>query len=255
MDAKTELHQIKDQFKARAKTFNNSAKWVKDAGLLAIYQKLAKVSSGDLVLEACCGTGVVGQSLSESGAKVIGVDLSSSMLGEAKRKLFFCINGQAERLPLKDGIFDLVICRQAFHFLELKQAVKEMFRVTNPKGGKIVISQIVPFGKKDKDWVYQIHRKKQPLLKNFLVEEDLKCLLEEAGFINLTLQEYCIEEPISSWLVDTYFSKGQIKEIKRMFTNAPDAYKRLHKIRMCDGEIFDTMRWVIFQGIKCSSLS
>lgn len=78
-----ESGKIKDQFVQRADTFENSARWVKNKELLRIHSKLAGISKGDLALEVCCGTGVVGETLLLAGAKVAGIDISLSMLKHA----------------------------------------------------------------------------------------------------------------------------------------------------------------------------
>lgn len=244
-----EYSKIKGQFKLRAKTFDDSARWIKDKGLLDLHYSLAQVNAGDLILEVCCGTGVVGQRLLQNGSKVIGLDLSLSMLGSAKKRLSFCANGQAEQIPFRNNIFDAVVCRQAFHFLDIKQSLNEILRITKP-GARVVISQIVPFSNEDRDWLYQIHRKKQPLLKNFLTEHELKCLIENAGFKNFISREYFIEEPITSWLADTYFSESEKNTIKDMFLNAPLKYKVLHQTKVVSGDVFDTMRWVVLSVNK-----
>lgn len=241
--------KIKDQFKARADSFETSARWVKDKDLLDIHQKLAGTSKDNLILEVCCGTGVVGKSLFCQGSKIAGLDISLAMLEKARNKLQFCVNGNAQQLPFLDEIFDIVVCRQAFHFLDTKQVIKEMLRVLK-RGGKIIISQIVPFGRQDTDWLRRIHRKKQPLLKNFLVKQDLKNLLKVAGCSEIVLREHIVEEPIADWLKDTYFSKSKIDEIKEMFLNAPKKYKELHRVRVVGKNIFDTMKWVVVRGRK-----
>lgn len=242
--------KIKDQFKTRADSFDGSARWVADKGLLDIHNKIAGVSRGELILELCCGTGVVGERLLFSGAKVIGLDISLSMLEKAAARLSSCVNGQAEHLPFSDNLFDILICRQAFHFLDTKQVMQEMSRVVKKGTGRIIISQIVPFGEKDSDWLYQIHRKKQPLLRNFLREQDLKNLLKESGCLDITSRDYYVEEPINNWLKDTYFSQEKIDDIKKMFLNAPLEYRTLHRTKVIDNDVFDTMRWVIIKGRK-----
>lgn len=243
------IAKIKDQFKARAGSFEFSARWVKDKGLLGIHQELAGTLKDSFVLEVCCGTGIVGKSLFCQGAKITGLDISLPMLEKAKEKLQFCVNGNAQQLPFLDGIFDIVVCRQALHFLDTEHAVKEMFRVLK-RSGKIIISQIVPFGRQDADWLHKIHCKKQPLLKNFLRKQNLKGLLRAAGCSGIVLREHTIEESIDDWLKDTYFSKKKINEIKEMFLNAPGEYKRLHRVRIVGNNIFDTMKWVIARGRK-----
>lgn len=241
---------INGQFKERVASFDHSAKWVKDKGLLALHDKAACAGYGDLVLEVACGTGVVGESLLKSGAKVIGIDISSSMLEIAKSRLCFCVNACAEELPFSDNAFDAVVCRQAFHFLDIAKVFKEMLRVVKPNTGRVVISQIVPFGQEDRDWLFKIHAKKQPLLKNFPQEAQLEGLLKDSGFIDIKVAEYLIEEPINNWLKDTFFPQDKILEIKKMFLEAPVAYKEAHKVKILNEDVIDTMRWVIFKGRK-----
>jgi ubiquinone/menaquinone biosynthesis C-methylase UbiE len=242
--------RVKEQFKFRADTFDDSARWVTDKGLLDIHKRLSAVLHGDLILEACCGTAVVGESLCVNSSKVVGLDLSPHMLKSASKRLSFCVNGQLEHLPFADKIFDILVCRQALHFLSLKEVAKEMFRVIKADKGRIVVSQIVPFGSQDSAWLYRIHSKKQPELVNFLLEDDIKSLLKESGFVDIISEEYLIEEEINSWLKDTNFAPADIEEIKKMFINAPLEYKQLHRTRISGDDIFDTMRWVVLRGRK-----
>lgn len=242
--------KLKKQFKNRAKTFDRSARWVKDPGLLKLHRKLAVIRPGERVLEACCGTGVVGSSLAKPGNIIVGLDLSLDMLGFASKRLDHCVNGQTERLPFADNTFDLVICRQAMHFLGMKRFFSEVRRVLKPRVGRAVISQIVPFGQEDKNWVRKIHRKKQNMLRNFVCEEDILGGLRQAGFKKLESREYTIEEPINPWLNDTFFPPKKIKELKNLFINAPEPYKRLHRIRCEKGMIHETMRWIAVKGWK-----
>jgi ubiquinone/menaquinone biosynthesis C-methylase UbiE len=242
--------QLKNQFKKRAATFDRSARWVKDPGLLDIHRKLAGIREGETVLEACCGTGVVGSSLRKAGIMVVGLDLSLDMLGFARKRLDHCVNARTERLPFADNTFDAVVCRQAMHFLDMKRFFPELLRVIKPRTGRVVISQIVPFGEEDKAWVRRIHSKKQNMLKNFVCADDILGCLKKAGFKKIENREYKIEEPINPWLTDTFFPPEKIKELQDMFINAPLTYKKLHRTRRVNGVIYDTMRWIIAKGRK-----
>jgi len=91
--------KIKDQFKARADSFEASARWVKDKDLLDIHQKLAGTLKDNLILEVCCGTGVVGKSLLCRDSKIAGLDISLSMLGQAKNKLQFALMAAPNKSP------------------------------------------------------------------------------------------------------------------------------------------------------------
>jgi len=241
--------RIQKQFRLRADSFESSAHWITDKNLLDIHRSLAKPSKNNIILDLCCGTGIVGHRFLYDSSKVIGLDISIYMLKKAKEKFNFCINARVEQLPFLDNIFDIVVCRQAFHFVDTSAVIEEMYRVSRPQG-KIIISQIVPFGKEDTDWLFRIHRKKQPLLKNFLLEEDIRDLLKNVGCMNIVSYEHCVEESINHWLSDPSISKEASDGVKRIVLNAPARYKALHRTKVVNGEIFDTMRWVVMKGVK-----
>lgn len=249
---KTIKSEIKDQFTDRWQKFDVAANWVAHEKLLDAHFEMADPKPSDTILEACCGTGQVGKKLAQSNAKVFGFDLSLSMLKKARERLFACANGDAESFPFSDNKFEIVIGRQAFHFLKLDNVVKEMARVVK-KNGRVVISQIVPFDKKGSvcsECLEKMHRRKQPQLIYFHHEEDLINALKKAGLKDIKVREILIDEEINTWLTDTSFSPQDIKEIKELIVNAPEEYKKLHNVRVSETEIWDTMRFVIVSGIK-----
>jgi ubiquinone/menaquinone biosynthesis C-methylase UbiE len=222
---------------------------VADRTLLSIHHSLAEASSGEFLLDLCCGTAAVGRLFLNEGVTVVGVDISLSMLSKAEGRLSYCVNASAQALPFGDELFDVVICRQSFHLLNLKKAMREMFRVAKP-GARLVVSQIVPFGEGDGDWLYRIHREKQPALKNFLYDEDIRRLLGEAGCRDIITKDYYLEESVDNWLSEPFFSSRTRDRIRELFLRAPAKYKRLHNTRVLSGQIFDTMRWYLARGIK-----
>lgn len=74
--------------------------------------QLAGNIKGLRVLDAGCGTGYLCRKLSEKGAKVTGVDISSKMIEIAKRKnpdLKFLVDSCSNLKDLHDSNFDLII--------------------------------------------------------------------------------------------------------------------------------------------------
>src|SRR4051812_39833103 len=75
----------------------------------------AQVQSGQHVLDAGCGTGVVAITAARKGAKVKGLDLSPVLLEKARwnSKLIGAeidfVEGDVEALPYRDGEFDVVL--------------------------------------------------------------------------------------------------------------------------------------------------
>lgn len=91
------------------------------------------------VLDAGCGTGLVGQALKNFGySKLEAMDYSSDMLGQAEQKDVYAKVFQAdmnERLQLPDNSYDASICVGTFTYAHVgPRAFEELVRVTRPGG-------------------------------------------------------------------------------------------------------------------------
>ncbi|MDB5067018.1 MAG: methyltransferase protein [Chloroflexi bacterium] len=99
------------------------------------------------VLDVGCGTGILATRIGEDGrgARVVGCDLSMGMLRRAAARVRGAwVQGDALRLPLRDGALDAVVSTQAFHFLpDRRAALAEFHRVLRP-GGLLVIAMVNP---------------------------------------------------------------------------------------------------------------
>lgn len=108
------------------------------------FLKYLTIKDGDLVLETSVGTGDNFRFLNKK-ASFYGVDISYNMLKSAKRHLKrwrikgVLVNCEAENLPFKDEIFDVVYHCGGINFYNDKQAaINEMIRVAKP-GTEIII--------------------------------------------------------------------------------------------------------------------
>ena len=110
----------------------------------------ADVTSGDLVLDVACGTGVVARkAASRSGAatNVTGTDVNPRMLEAAARfaaeaglSEIAWLECDAATMPLPGDTFDVVLCQQGLQFMPDKPAaMAEMARVLKP-GGLLALS-------------------------------------------------------------------------------------------------------------------
>ncbi len=86
------------------------------------------------ILDVGCGLGSFEQNL--PGLNIIGLDISNEILEKARTrsdKTF--VQGKAEELQFKDSTFDAVFTVTTLEFLDdYRKAVKEIARVTKPKG-------------------------------------------------------------------------------------------------------------------------
>lgn len=89
-----------------------------------------------------CGTGISARLLAAAGAAVIAIDPNPDMLDEARRHpgaapIEFR-RAEAEATGLADGVLDLVLCAQAFHWFDPDRALREFHRVLAP-GGRLAL--------------------------------------------------------------------------------------------------------------------
>ena len=111
----------------------------------AVQLLLDAMSSPELtVLDAGCGTGLVGVLLKEAGmSSLTGIDYSPGMLAEAEKKgVYDALHPMDMNLPLTlpSDSFDAVTCIGTFTSTHVKpEAVKELARVTR-SGGVLVFT-------------------------------------------------------------------------------------------------------------------
>jgi demethylmenaquinone methyltransferase/2-methoxy-6-polyprenyl-1,4-benzoquinol methylase len=96
---------------------------------------------GSTVLDLACGTGDLCRELQASGLMPRGVDLSFGMLAAA-RTAAPLVQGDALRLPVRDGAVDGVTCGFALrNLVDLDPLWDELARVVRP-GGRIALLEV-----------------------------------------------------------------------------------------------------------------
>lgn len=112
---------------------------------------LVGIGSGDRVLDVASGLGTTARLLSaERGATVRGVELSPSLVMSADREvaeeglgdLVSFEVGDAERLPVDDGSFDVVLCECALCTFPDQAAAVAGFRRALGPGGRVGIADV-----------------------------------------------------------------------------------------------------------------
>ena len=107
----------------------------------------AVVPTAARVLDAGCGTGLVGHQLAARGfSDLTGCDISSAMLARAQEKRIYsggCHKADIGRMPFADASFDALACIAVLTYAEsIERMFGEFDRVVRP-GGTIVFSHRV----------------------------------------------------------------------------------------------------------------
>ncbi len=130
---------------------------------------LAQPKASERALDLCCGTGDLASMLAQRGAEVVGMDFSDRMLavalsrnrqsrysdqGRAKSSLTLhsaprapqLIQGDALRVPFRDGSFDIITVAYGLRNLaDVNAGLREMRRLARP-GARLLV---LDFGKPD----------------------------------------------------------------------------------------------------------
>ena len=116
--------------------------WESPAGKLRWARRVRMLSShlkpGMAVLELGCGAGYFTQELARSGADVVAIDVSPELLEIAKSNcsapnVQYQIEN-AYQLSYDDAAFDSVVGSSVLHHLEIKAALRDIYRVLKPAG-------------------------------------------------------------------------------------------------------------------------
>jgi len=148
----------------------------------AVERMLPDRKTGDRLLEIGAGTGHWSRFFAEQGFVVTAMDVSESMVAEARSKGIPAVTflvADAQSLPYPDGVFDVACAMTTIEFVaDAWGAVKEMARCTRP-GGKMV------FGVLNRHSLMALRRrwKRTPIFEaaRFFSIRELRALLARYG--------------------------------------------------------------------------
>ena len=185
-------------------------RWARRAKLLSNH-----LCVGMRVLEIGCGTGYFTRELARSGAEIVAVDLSPDLLRIARRDCsaknvrYEIQNACAMNYP--DGEFDSVVGSSVLHHLEIKQALREIYRVLRT-GGTICFTEPNMLNpqiaiQKNIPWVKR--KLGDSLDETAFFRWPLRRLLERTGFRDVRIDPFDFLHPKTpSFLVNGFNAIG-----------------------------------------------
>jgi len=142
---------------------------------------------GSRILDVATGTGKQAFAFAKIGYDVTGFDLSEDMLKVAIKKnkyenVKFEI-ADATNLPFEDNSFDVSCVSFALHDMIptiRERALKEIVRVTKPKGTIVIVDYAVPKNKINRFLAYNFVKLYEPYYPEF-IKSDLEALIKKSG--------------------------------------------------------------------------
>lgn len=105
------------------------------------FERLLRHLGGGLLLDAPCGAGRLGASLAARG-RVVGLDGSAAMLGQARRTGAYAalVHADAFALPFSDAAFDGGACVRLLHHLRSEDRRRVLAELRRVCAGPVVVS-------------------------------------------------------------------------------------------------------------------
>jgi len=164
----------------------------KDTTKLEQMVQRIKLKPGSMVLDVGTGTGVflpyLFSSIGKKG-RIVALDIAEEMLKKARAKGFDgsidYIQADITEIPLRDEIFDSVVCYSSFpHFQDKSRALTETKRVLK-SGGRLLICHT-----SSRVEINEVHSQ-IPVVENDILPDSvrMRLLLSTAGFIEIKVED------------------------------------------------------------------
>lgn len=152
-------------------------------------QRFLQPRGDELVLDSGTGTGALAFALAPLVREVVAIDIVPELLDEARRRSadfpnVRFIEGDATRLELDAGSFDLAgSLRTLHHVARPELAMAELARVTRPGGQVLIVDQIASVDPLIALELNRFERARDPSTTRVLAEVDLRGLFEANGLV------------------------------------------------------------------------
>jgi ubiquinone/menaquinone biosynthesis C-methylase UbiE len=215
---------IVDQFSKQAVGFAAGTPLRSPEGLDKIV-KLAKLATGESVLDLGSGPGIVSCAFGKAGAaRVLGIDATPRMLEQAKQEAQ--MQGLASKVSfqqgdiyatgLADGSFDVVVSRFVLHHLERPaEALREMRRVARRR---VVLADVTPDAA-CADALNSLEKLRDNSHVAFYPQSVLTEMIKAAGLHVAKAESYRVDSFLSEWLARSFFASAEDKAefVRRIF--------------------------------------
>ena len=226
------MSSSRDQFNKQAALYATSP--VHRSGpSLPVLVEMAGAEPDDLVLDVATGTGNTALALAPMVRRVIGLDVASAMLDQARASAqaenienVEFVSGSAEDLPFPNAGFSLVVSRHApHHFHDLDKFLREVRRVLKPGGRFVVADQISPSAQVA-DWVDRWERTRDRSHFRQRTVTEWREMAVAAGFSWIRDQSVPYELPFDWWVKQAGCDEESVHELRQQAGTADGVVRR-----------------------------
>ena len=248
---------VQAQFGRQASWYTVSA-FHRQSESLAELLRLAAPFSEARALDVATGTGFTGLALAPRCRKVVGLDLTLSMVREARRLAadrgvsnFVSCLGDAEALPFNDNTFDIATCRvAAHHFPDFPRALAEAARVVKVGGRVILDDTCAPEDPELARLMNEWELRRDPSHVANRTPTQLKELMERSGLVvdAATMTQVPLE--FGDWVRRGGISQSDVTALRASFLGAPDDARAAFRIRLEGDDLRFAWDEIVILGIK-----
>lgn len=141
-----QIEEIREYYNKVNIGFDHTLKYYRTKRFIELTNELLQNKNYNMCLDIGCATGVFTELAVRKIPNVVAFDISEEMLKVTKEKIkklgikssLMYIQGNAERLPFRKGVFDLIILFRVLEYLSVpEQSIQEISRIIQPKGSYI----------------------------------------------------------------------------------------------------------------------
>jgi SAM-dependent methyltransferase len=179
-------------------------------------------------IDSGTGAGTLALALAPLVREVVGVDIVPELLERARKgapENVTFIEGDATKLPLESGSFDLSCTRRTLHHIAHPEpAIAELVRVTAPGGHVFVDDQIAPVDPLDALELDRFEQARDPSHTRTLPDVDFRQLFEANGLVLIRAHFQTHRRELDYYL-DLAGCEGDTRERARQLSpGGPEAY-------------------------------
>ncbi len=240
---------VREEFTRQAEEYAAAAV-IRDPERIERLVRAVNPSPDARVLEVATGPGHVALAFARVAREVVGIDLTDAPLqiAERTRRERGIANvrfqsGDAEHLPFRDGEFDAVVCRYAFHHFEHPARVLgEMSRVCRA-GGTVAVEDMVASEHPERaEYHNRFERLRDTSHTRALPLSELAQMIAAAGLELVRFESSAARNPVEQWLKTAHTPPDRAAEARAMIErDLTEDLSGTHPMRI-DGELYFTHR-------------